>query len=116
MTVRSGRRLTWTPLAIGASFRRSAISATPRGVCSRCWRMRRRPPSRPSRFRPRYGLYAYYNNLGVQLRGQGKLKDATEAFQQAIELNPDRPVPYLNLAMVLFDRQDFTDSNEVFLE
>jgi len=64
----------------------------------------------------KYGLYAYYNNLGVQLRGQGKLKDATEAFQQAIELNPDRPVPYLNLAMVLFDRQDFTDSNEVFLE
>src|SRR6266550_4037691 len=64
----------------------------------------------------KYGTYAYYNNLGVQLRGQNKLKDATDAFQQAIELNPSRPIAYLNLAMVLFDRQDYTDSNLIFLE
>ena len=64
----------------------------------------------------KYGTYAYYNNLGVQLRGQNKLKDATDAFQQAIELNPGRPIAYLNLAMVLFDRQDYTDSNQIFLE
>src|SRR5262249_30640101 len=35
----------------------------------------------------KYGLYAYYNNLGVEQRGQGRLKDATETFQKAIELN-----------------------------
>src|SRR5262249_46323170 len=64
----------------------------------------------------KYGLYAYYNNLGVQQRSQGKLKDATDTFQQAIDLNPGRPVGYLNLAMVLFDRQDYTDANLVFLE
>jgi predicted AlkP superfamily phosphohydrolase/phosphomutase/Tfp pilus assembly protein PilF len=64
----------------------------------------------------KYGTYAYYNNLGVQLRGQNKLKDATDAFQQAIELNPSRPIAYLNLAMVLFDRQDYTDSSQIFLE
>jgi predicted AlkP superfamily phosphohydrolase/phosphomutase/Tfp pilus assembly protein PilF len=64
----------------------------------------------------RYGTYAYYNNLAVQLRSQGKLKDATDALQQAIALNPERWVPYLNLAIVLFDRQDFTDANDIFLE
>jgi len=64
----------------------------------------------------KYGLYAYYNNLGVQLRGQGKLKDAIDAFQQAIELNPERPIPYLNLAMTLFDRKQYADAEEVFLQ
>ncbi|PYQ61764.1 MAG: hypothetical protein DMF58_03695 [Acidobacteria bacterium] len=64
----------------------------------------------------KYGLYAYYNNLGVQLRSQGKLKDSADAFQQAIQLNPDRPIPFLNLAMVLFDRQGYTDADDVFLQ
>jgi predicted AlkP superfamily phosphohydrolase/phosphomutase/Flp pilus assembly protein TadD len=63
----------------------------------------------------RWGAYAYYNNLGVELRGKGKLKEAIEAFQQAIELNPDRPTPYLNLAMTLFDRLQYTAADEVFL-
>lgn len=61
-----------------------------------------------------WGAYAYYNNLGVQLRSKGKLKDAADAFQQAIQLNPDRPTPYLNFAMTLFDRQQFTDADDVF--
>ena len=64
----------------------------------------------------KWGAYAYQNNLGVQLRAQGKLKDATEAFQSAIDLNPSRPAPYLNMAMILFDRQDYTDANIMFLE
>ena len=62
-----------------------------------------------------WGAYAYYNNLGVQLRGQGKLKDAADALGQAIELNPNRFVPYLNLAMVLFDRIQYTQADEAFL-
>ena len=63
----------------------------------------------------KWGTYAYYNNLGVDLRAKGKLKDAVDAFQQAIELNPGRPTPYLNLSMTLFDRQQYTDADEAFL-
>jgi predicted AlkP superfamily phosphohydrolase/phosphomutase/Flp pilus assembly protein TadD len=64
----------------------------------------------------KWGTYAYYNNLGVDLRGKGKLKDAADAFQQAIELNPNRPIPYLNLAMTLFDRQMYSDADDAFLQ
>jgi len=62
----------------------------------------------------KWGAYAYYNNLGVQLRGQTKLREAADAFNRAIELNPSRSVPYLNLAMTLFDRQMYTDADEAF--
>lgn len=62
----------------------------------------------------KWGTYAYYNNLGVSLRTKGKFKDAADAFQQAIQLNPDRPTPYLNLAMTLFDRQQYTDADDAF--
>src|SRR5207244_1165022 len=64
----------------------------------------------------RWGIYAYYNNLGVDLRSKGKLKEASDAFEQAVELNPARPVPYLNLAMALFDRQAYSDANDVFFQ
>ena len=64
----------------------------------------------------KWGAYAQMNNTGVQLRAQGKLKESSEAFEQAIELNPTHPTPYLNLAMVYFDRQFYTDADEVFLE
>jgi predicted AlkP superfamily phosphohydrolase/phosphomutase/Tfp pilus assembly protein PilF len=64
----------------------------------------------------KWGLYAYYNNLGVQLRGQGKIKDAADALQQAVELNPNRWVPNLNLAMVLFDRIQYTQADQAFLQ
>jgi predicted AlkP superfamily phosphohydrolase/phosphomutase/Tfp pilus assembly protein PilF len=63
-----------------------------------------------------WGSYAYYNNLGIQLRKQNKLKDACDAFQQAINLNPNRPTPYLNLAMTLFDRIQYTAADDAFLE
>jgi tetratricopeptide (TPR) repeat protein len=62
-----------------------------------------------------WGLYAYQNNLGIELRKRGKLKEAVEAFQAAIDANPSRPVPYLNMAMVLLDRQQYTAADEVFL-
>lgn len=64
----------------------------------------------------KWGTYAYYNNLGVDLRAKGNLKDAADAFQRAIDINPDRPIPYLNLAMTLFDRQQYTDADEAFLQ
>ena len=64
----------------------------------------------------KWGTYAYYNNLGVQLRQQGKLKESIEAFNTAIELNPDRPTPYLNMAMAEFDKQWYTQADEAFLQ
>lgn len=63
-----------------------------------------------------WGKYAYYNNLGVQLRQQGKVRDAIDAFDSAIELNPDRPTPYLNLAMTLFDHLQYSAADEAFLQ
>lgn len=62
-----------------------------------------------------WGQYAYFNNQGIELRKQGKLGDAIDAFQEAINLNPSRPTPYLNMAMTLFDRQQYTSADEVFV-
>jgi Tfp pilus assembly protein PilF len=62
-----------------------------------------------------WGAYAYANNLGIELRRQGKLKEAAEQFQNAINLNPSHPAPYLNMAMTLLDRQQYTAADEVFL-
>ena len=75
-------------------------------------------PARPVKALPpeKWGAYAYYNNLGVNLRAQGKLKEAADAFQQSIEINPERPIPYLNLAMTLFDQQQYTDADQLFLK
>ena len=62
-----------------------------------------------------WGSYAYYNNRGIQLRKENKLRESIEAFQAAIDLNPSRPTPYLNMAMVLFDRQQYTAADDVFM-
>lgn len=62
----------------------------------------------------KWGTYAYFNNLGVDLRSEGKYKEAADAFRQAIQLNPGRPTPYLNLAMTLFDRQQYADADDLF--
>lgn len=64
----------------------------------------------------RWGQYAYYNNLGVELRGEGKLSDAVDAFDRAIDINPTRPTPHLNEAMTCFDRQQYTAADEQFLK
>jgi predicted AlkP superfamily phosphohydrolase/phosphomutase/Tfp pilus assembly protein PilF len=64
----------------------------------------------------RWGLYAYNNNLGVQLRAQGKFSEAVDAFDRAIDINPTRATPYLNEAMTLVDRQQFTMADEFFLK
>ncbi|HVT44460.1 MAG TPA: alkaline phosphatase family protein [Thermoanaerobaculia bacterium] len=62
----------------------------------------------------RWGLYAWHNNQGVELRRKQQLREAADAFARAIELNPERPVAYLNLAMVLYDRQQYTAAETLF--
>ena len=62
-----------------------------------------------------WGAYAYYNNRGIQLRKENKLRESIEAFQAAIDRNPSRPTPYLNMAMALFDRQQYTAADDVFM-
>jgi len=63
-----------------------------------------------------WGQYAYYNNLGVDLRGKGKLSEAVDAFDRAIDINPTRPAPHLNEAMTMFDRQQYSAADDQFLK
>jgi predicted AlkP superfamily phosphohydrolase/phosphomutase/Tfp pilus assembly protein PilF len=60
-----------------------------------------------------WGLYAYLNNRGVELKQQNELRQAAETFQKAIEMNPGRPIAYLNLSIVNFDRQQYTAAEEL---
>lgn len=62
-----------------------------------------------------WGAYAFANNQGIELYKQGKARESIEAFQRAIDLNPTRPVPYLNMAMTLFQRQQYTAADDVFM-
>jgi predicted AlkP superfamily phosphohydrolase/phosphomutase/Tfp pilus assembly protein PilF len=64
----------------------------------------------------RWGQYAYYNNLGIELRSKGKMSDAVDAFDRAIDINPTRPIPHLNEAMTMFDRQQYTVADDQFLK
>lgn len=45
-----------------------------------------------------YPLATYYNNQGVEARAAHNLTAAQQSFQRAAALNPDRVVPYNNLA------------------
>lgn len=63
-----------------------------------------------------WGRYAYLNNQGVRLRQQKKLAEASDAFEQAIALNPTRATPYLNLSIVLLERQELTAANAALLK
>lgn len=64
----------------------------------------------------RWGLYAYFNNLGIELKKQGKTSEAVDAFDRAIDINPTRPIPYLNEAMVLFERQQYSMADDFFVK
>lgn len=43
-------------------------------------------------------LATYYNNYGLKVREAGNLNKAQQMFQRAAALNPDRVVPYQNIA------------------
>ncbi len=80
----------------------------------------REPDQQPAAAKPlppaQWGEYAYYNNLGIQLRKESKFKDAADSFGRAVQINPRRPIPYLNLAMTLMDRQQYTAADEAFMQ
>ena len=59
--------------------------------------------------------YALQNNRGIELHRQGRWREAAEAFQKAIRMNPGRPTPYLNFAMTLLQRQQYTAAENLFL-
>lgn len=74
------------------------------------------PQAAPKPLPPdQWGLYAYWNNQAIELRRQNKLTDAIETFQKAIDINPNHPTPYLNMAMTLFDKQQYTAADQVFI-
>jgi len=53
------------------------------------------------RWRCRLTIAAGHYNLGLTLKALGCLKDATAAYQQAIQLNPTYAEAYQNLGRVL---------------
>lgn len=59
--------------------------------------------------------YAAANNRGVRLAIEGKRAEAISEFEKAVEMNPARPTPYLNLAMVALQSQRYTSAEELFL-
>lgn len=63
-----------------------------------------------------WGRYAWLNNHAIDLRQEKKRSEALAELRQAIELNPSRPTPYLNRAMILLEVQRYTDAEEALLE
>jgi Tfp pilus assembly protein PilF len=64
----------------------------------------------------RWGRYAYWNNQGIQLRSEGKASEAINAFDRAIDINPNRPTPYLNEAMIAAEHQQYALADKMFLK
>ncbi|HET7711069.1 MAG TPA: alkaline phosphatase family protein, partial [Thermoanaerobaculia bacterium] len=62
-----------------------------------------------------WSAYASQNNLGIELKRQGKNKEAIEAFHRAIEINYSHPVPFLNLAFLLLERQQYAAAEDVLM-
>ncbi|HSN69227.1 MAG TPA: tetratricopeptide repeat protein, partial [Thermoanaerobaculia bacterium] len=65
---------------------------------------------------PEWGTYAFFNNSAVQLQRQGKTGDAVQQFQKAIDTNPARSTPFINLAISLAKTNNFTAAENVFFE
>lgn len=63
-----------------------------------------------------WGMYAHLNNTAIELKKQKKYREAIETIEQAIQLNPSRPTPYLNLAMILVERQQYTVAENLLVK
>lgn len=59
------------------------------------------------------GAALAHNSLGVTLMKQGRLDDASEAFQKATDIDPDNAMMYNNLAFCMTHAENVTPS-EVF--
>ena len=56
--------------------------------------------------KPEYG----WNNKGIALEKQGKLDEAIQAFDKAIELNPNFALPWSNKALMLLRQQMYDEA------
>ncbi len=59
---------------------------------------------------PDWGQYAWLNNEGARLAGDGKLDEAIDRLEEAIGLREDRATPYLNLAKIALQRERYTSA------
>lgn len=76
-------------------------------------RQQRGAPSTPPQRGAGWGEYAWNNNHGARLAGKGDLDEAVDALERAAQLQSDRHVPYLNLAMIVLKRQRFTSAESL---
>jgi Tfp pilus assembly protein PilF len=72
---------------------------------------------RATQEKPRFGVAQY--NLGTVLAGQGRRKEAREAFQMAIRYGqegPDVAQAYHNLGIVMLDENELSEARAMFSE
>lgn len=63
-----------------------------------------------------WGRYAWLNNHAIDLRQEKKIDEALRENAEAIALNPSRPTPYLNRALLLIERDRYTDAEDALFE
>ena len=56
------------------------------------------------------------NNYGMVLEENGKAKEATQHYEEAIKINPELSVPHLNLANNLYRLGDFSEAEKHYKE
>jgi tetratricopeptide (TPR) repeat protein len=58
----------------------------------------------------------HWSNYATALREAGALEEAEKAFAQSIRLNPRNQAAYLNLGLLLMQRQDYLGARETLLD
>lgn len=48
-----------------------------------------------------------WDHLGICYRRTGQIDEAIKAYETSIQINPDNPVPYVNLALIYIHNKDF---------
>ncbi len=56
-----------------------------------------------------------FENLGVSYLRIGDARQAEAAFERAVALNPDQPKALIELAAILFERQDYVRARQYYL-
>ena len=48
-----------------------------------------------------HSIYRYHNNFGFSLYLQGRFEEAVKSYEEAIELNPNASIAFINLGFAL---------------